>query len=82
MVKRKAPAMADSPMMDEGWRARSDLRTLTEASEISRDRARLRAAHAEAKRQMQGLNRVTGMGRGGGRGNKTTRRKRLENVEL
>ena len=42
-------------MQDKKWRAQDDLRTLQSAAEIQRDRSRLSAASAEAKKQLATL---------------------------
>ena len=63
-------------MGDEGWRAQDDLRTLSRAAEIGKDKARVRAAKTEAKKQMSALQTVVGKPKAG------ARRKRLENVQL
>lgn len=90
MAKRKkaqavSTASVDVPESDR-WRARDDLRTLTNAAEITKDGKRLKAAHAEAHRQRESLDMVTDtMGRGRGRSRserQASRRKRLENVAL
>lgn len=71
-------------MMDMSWRARDDLRTLSSAAEIGHDKKRMRAAQAEAKKQMKALQTVAGGKRGGAKNgpSDTQRRKRLEKVEL
>lgn len=43
---------------DTKWRAQDDLRSLQRAEEIRRDKARMRAAQAEAKSQMKQLSTV------------------------
>jgi hypothetical protein len=47
------------PSEDAKWRAESDLRTLTHAQEIQKDKMRLRAAKVCAKEQMKSLSKVT-----------------------
>lgn len=47
--------MPSLPKEDAEFRARDDLRSLAEAQKIRKDRARFKAAMAEAKRQMQAL---------------------------
>ena len=44
--------------MDDDWRARSDLDTLTRSSEILKDTTRFNAAKKEAKRQSDSLARI------------------------
>lgn len=86
MAKKKASAAAtvDYPKPDDSWRARDDLRTLSNAAEIGHDKKRLKAAQAEAKRQMQALQHVAGERRSRGKKSsaQASRRKRLENVAL
>lgn len=50
----------DSPQVSEdmSWRARSDMEALQRAAEIRADKSRMRAAEAEAKRQIKNLSRV------------------------
>jgi hypothetical protein len=79
-MARKKKSTADAPMspdMDR-WRAKDDLRTLSSAAEIARDKARMRAAKSEAQRQMKALATVAGKAPA----DKMSRRKRLEKVEL
>lgn len=77
--KRKTTGAVEAyPKMDESWRARDDLRTLSSAAEIASDKARMRAAKAEAKRQMTSLQRVAG----GAERKKKSRRERLADVQL
>ena len=42
------------------WRAESDLRTLNDAEDIKRDRARFSAARGQARKQITGLRRIAG----------------------
>lgn len=57
--KPSAPKISGPSMHDEAkWRAESDSRTLMQAEEIKRDRARMKAAQAQAKKQMEELARV------------------------
>lgn len=61
MAKKRANGIAAAPRMtaeDRSWRARDDLRTLTQAQEIAADKARLAAAKREATKQQQSLSRV------------------------
>ncbi len=67
MMKKMAPKKTSatkktipSPMgRDEAkWRAEDDARTLMRAEEVKRDKARLNAAQAQAKKQMEELSRV------------------------
>ena len=83
-MARKKSIAAESPSVDDSWRAQSDLRTLSTADEIRRDQKRLRAAQAEARRQMQALHSVAGAPerRGSRMPPRMRRRKRLENVKL
>lgn len=80
MARRKKTADVAMPMSadNDRWRAKDDLHTLSRAAEIGHDKARMRAAQAEAKRQMVALETVAGKGMS----SRQTRRKRLENVEL
>lgn len=60
-TKKKAPALKVSgpSMQDQSkWQAEDDARTLMRAEEIKRDSARIKAAQAQAKRQMEELSRV------------------------
>ena len=57
--KLQAAAKA-MPVEDMKWRAESDLRTLQQAQEIQRDRARMKAAKCCARDQMKALAKVTG----------------------
>lgn len=76
MAKKKAPeTIGASPYDASKWRARNDLETLSRAQEIAQDKARLRNAQAEAKKQIKGLQEVAG-------GDRAARRKRLEGVKL
>ena len=64
--KKKAPAKKEtvpaisavSKAEEARWRAESDSRTLMQAEEIKRDSARMKAAQAQAKKQMEELARV------------------------
>ncbi len=65
--KKKAPAKkpstskgigAPSKQEQDKWQAESDSRTLMQAEEIKRDSARMKAAQAQAKKQMEELARV------------------------
>lgn len=50
---------ADAPMaQDNKWRAESDVRTLTEASAIRKDKARFARAQACAKEQLAAMQAV------------------------
>lgn len=74
--KRKSNAPAQSAIdVDQSWRARDDLSTLSRAAEISADKKRLTAARAEAKKQMKALSTVAGSDR-------AARRERLADVDL
>lgn len=78
MAKRKTKKVsAGQPAVydDSKWRAREDLSTLSRAEEIKQDGARMKAAQAEARKQMKALSGVAG-------GAKAARRARLEDVEL
>ena len=55
--KRKSRKMM-GPVVDDGWRARSDMRTLMDAEEIRRDSGRHRAAKGEAKKEAEKAARV------------------------
>lgn len=57
-AKSKGPAVAASDGMDDSWRARDDIHTLQRAAEITADKARVRAARAEADRQKKALDRI------------------------
>ena len=46
-------------MVDKQWQAQDDLRTLQNADEIRKSKARLNAAQAEAKKQMDALKKVS-----------------------
>lgn len=86
--KRKSSVGQPTPIVegtDEKWRAQSDLRTLRDAHEIMADGKRHRAAHAEAKKQMVALQKITGRARGkprSGSNSKAARDRRLENAEI
>lgn len=85
MARKKSSPATDYPKPDDSWRARDDLRTLSTAAEISHDKKRLGAAKAEAKRQMQALQKVAGGGRersATGGSSSARRNKRLANVAL
>lgn len=69
-------------MMDESWRARDDLRTLSQAAEIGRDKKRLKAARTEASRQISALQTVAKAESGSRMSPAAARRKKLANVEL
>lgn len=43
---------------DQKWRAEDDLRTLQRAKEVENDKARMKAAKAIAKEQMQNLKKI------------------------
>jgi hypothetical protein len=64
MVKKttkKTSAPGKMPMMykdEKKWQAESDARTLMQAEEIKRDSARIKAAYAQAKKQIEELSRV------------------------
>ena len=45
-------------MEDKDWRAESDMRTLIDAQEIMKDKARYKAAMAEAKKRMAAMQAV------------------------
>lgn len=49
----------DNKEREAKWKAESDLRTLVEAAAIKKDRARLKAATAMAKTQMDELKKVS-----------------------
>lgn len=51
----KSTAYADE---DKKWRAEDDLRTLQRAKEVENDKARMQAAKAIAKEQMQNLKKI------------------------
>ena len=54
--KAIAPAISTVSKAEEArWRAESDSRTLMQAEEIKRDSARMKAAQAQAKKQMEEL---------------------------
>lgn len=78
MARRKTKAN-DAPVaslgMDKSWMAQDDLRTLSRAQEIQKDKARLAAARAEATKQMASLSSVAG-------GDRAARMKRLEGRKL
>lgn len=65
MAKKKASGcgLIGTPYDSDRYRAEDDLRTLTRAKEIADDRARLRAAQGEARRQQTALAKVAPMGR-------------------
>jgi hypothetical protein len=50
----------DAKAQERKWKAESDLRALSEAVEIRRDRSRVRAARGVAKKQMTNLRRIAG----------------------
>ena len=72
--KASAPGMVG--ISDQAWQAREDLHTLTRAAEISKDGGRLKAARAEAKKQMVSLMRVASPRK------KVSRAEKLKDVEL
>lgn len=51
---------ASAVKQEREWRAESDLRSLKEAEDVRRDRARLSAARRIAQKQMVGLRRIAG----------------------
>ena len=63
MAKRKSkPQAIAAPRMsaeDKKWRARDDLRTLTDAQKIAADPSRVKAAQAIAKQEIAALAKVT-----------------------
>lgn len=60
MAKSKSKAAScDHAEMDRKWKIEADLRTLRDAAAIKKDAARLAAAKAEAKRQMDELTSLT-----------------------
>jgi hypothetical protein len=50
---------ATMPAMDDNWRARNDLDTLSRAQEVIKDSSRFRAVKSEAKRQQESLARIS-----------------------
>lgn len=59
-MAKKSSNKADAAVgMDDDWRAESDARTLLQAGEIRKDRARLAKAKAWAKKQMAALTAVS-----------------------
>jgi hypothetical protein len=50
----------DAKASERKWRAESDLRALSEADEIRRDRSRVSAARGIARKQLTGLRRIAG----------------------
>lgn len=44
------------PKEDQSWRAADDLRVLTQAEEIRKDKARMKAVSSHAKDHMQSIN--------------------------
>jgi hypothetical protein len=61
--KRAKKAKSEAPgamcSLDENWRARNDLDTLSRMQEIVKDSGRFRAAKSEAKRQQESLSRIS-----------------------
>lgn len=49
----------DYKAQEDKWRAEEDLRTLTRAEEIQRDRGRMSAAKSHAREQIRCLSKVT-----------------------
>lgn len=62
--KPKSPSNTCSPSVDDGWRARSALDTLTRADEIRRDTGLMRQVKAEANKQQKAIGRAMGAKRG------------------
>jgi hypothetical protein len=58
--KKQSPSAIAGPTKQEQdtWRAEDDARTLMRAEEIKRDSARIKAAQAQAKKQIEELARV------------------------
>jgi len=55
-TKKSSPKTAPSmPMEDKAWRARDDLRTLSQAEEIKQDSGRMNEVAKEGKKQLQAL---------------------------
>lgn len=83
MAKRKTKPAPAQVLDDRGdWRAQDDLRTLSQAAEISRDKKRMSAAKVEAKKQMKSLHLVVGRESEEKLSSRAARRKRLEDVDL
>jgi len=67
MAAKKKATGSNAPSVgmvaeDRTWRARDDLRTLTQAHEINSDRSRLAAAKREAAKQHKVLTKVARLG--------------------
>lgn len=58
MSKRKAVPAPRMTAEDKKWRARDDLRTLTDAQKIAADPSRVKAAQAVAKQEIAALAKV------------------------
>ena len=58
MARKKAGTAGPSMAEHKQWEAQDDLRTLERAEQIRGSAARMRAAQAEAKRQMAALGKV------------------------
>lgn len=59
----KASIAECAPVDDGKWRAQSALRTLTEAANITKDRALMKAVKAEAREQAKALEKVVKPGK-------------------
>ena len=55
MAKTKAAATPRLSAQDKKWRAQDDLRTLQQVMQIKADPSRLKAAQAEAQKQLAAL---------------------------
>ncbi len=60
MAKRKR-AMVEIGRPDKGWAAKEDLHTLKRADEIRRDKGRMKAASAVAKKELETLHSLPGI---------------------
>jgi hypothetical protein len=56
----KAAPSVSMAKEEKRWRAESDLRTLTDAGEIQRDKSRIKAAQGIAKKQLRSLRKIAG----------------------
>jgi hypothetical protein len=57
-VKIVSDTAMNSPKVDDGWRVRDALSTLSRADEIKRDRSLMKQVKAEAKKQVKSLSNV------------------------
>lgn len=69
MAKRRSRIAGIAVGMDRDWQAEADLRTLMDACKIRKDKKRLAAAQAQAKKQLMEVAAVAS-GEGGEAGEK------------